>query len=296
MKVTFLAITLICVTLNRKVMMIKGEETEEQDRVNFVGYTDKYSKGKTKKAFGQELDVEFVAANPTKKTYVGIFPKRDGEEFGDTLSLWSDSCGGQTQKKACAIGRIIFNAFDPSYDENEQIPLNPGDYQLCLMDETDGYPGVQLACEDFTVKEMKKKLIGSSKIRATKNVFEVGEPITVKFFTKKPVVKQWVGLYRLADVVDVGEELPDDGIYWIYTGCNNQSGDQEDNNDCANKLKKGSISFEADTLDRDSSSTPDWADAVPAGEYILCLCFNHFSPYTQFKCGEFFTVIDPADD
>ena len=108
-------------------------------------------------------------------------------------------------------------------------------------------------------------------------------------------MKQWVAIYEPDDLKGKKETLDAHHVVeWIYTGCNNKSGNQEENNDCSTKLKAGQVSFNAETMGRYESPNEDWYSALWYRRYKLCLMFDDNEPYTQFTCSsETFRIVRP---
>lgn len=242
--------------------------------------------------YGKRMIVEFDIDKKdlNEKIYIGFF-----QNSKETYWLWQHPCGNQDffGEKSCKKGTIVVDAKDPDEDGYEQLPLPPGNWHVCLMDETTHYPGEVITCAPLTIRPMDKEDIENSYIETTKKMFRKGEAITASFYSPKPIAKQFVGIYPASELKGNKKRLDGDGIKWIYTGCNNQSGNQEENNDCSKRLKIGQISFNAETMDRWGYPDPDWYKDLSYGKYKLCLVYDYVEPYTQWTCSDAFRIVGP---
>merc|ERR1712160_98430 len=82
-------------------------------------------------------------------------------------------------------------------------------------------------------KKKKKKLKKKASVQAVKQKYGKGEEIEISFNSVMKSQNTWIGIYPKND---------DNYYMWVYTGCNNVLGDQEDSddksNDCIKKRKK----------------------------------------------------------
>jgi len=245
--------------------------------------------GKIKIPFGRAITVGFNISshsNESERYYIAILKgwtiAEDGPEH---ISLLSRVCA-EVDRGTCdrANGEVTFSVKDTISELEDTFPLHSGKYRACIMDSSRD-THAHLACKRFKIKKMPRKHIEIAAVNPTKTSYEYGDPIDANFSTiKMSTVRQWIGIYPLSQVEShlAGEEkeLPRERI-WIYTGCNNQTGDTI--NGCSIKNRKGSVSFNQHTLDttHPSSSWP-----LQQGQYALCMIFTYDRPYNYWKCSE----------
>jgi len=274
--------------------------------VNLLAVTGKITFS-SKVKFAEPIEVEFKYKNATIHDYIGIYDYNKGDDlsnnpFNETLQYYTYFCASQTKELCTALtagkGSVAFNGVDPSEEYYDQWPLNPRTYKLCHMRE--GYVFVN----DTWTGELKKKetgeLIGKCKklkvklskkkekklekkgfVRAVKSEYEQGKKIKISFNSVMKSQNTWIGIYL---------KNSDDYYMWVYTGCNNVAGDQEDiedkSNDCIKKKKKGKVTFGPDNTGR---ATLDWPP--PPGEYYVEIHYYNNAPWDLYIEGnETFTV------
>mmetsp|Transcript_13627 Transcript_13627/g.17203 ORF Transcript_13627/g.17203 Transcript_13627/m.17203 type:complete len:289 (-) Transcript_13627:86-952(-) len=198
-------------------------------------------------------------------------------------ALWSGICGSQDSwYEGCdgvmpTTGSITFSAKDPSHDSYTEFPIPDGNWYACLW--TADYIAVG-DCAEFKVKSLPSKVLNDATIGPIKpNVKTM--TLTVSWETPIPIVKQWIGIFPVGDIID--GELPTNSTNpWLYTGCNNQSGNQEENNDCSLRKTNGRVTFNTQTIDRYTGTI--WPPEQ--GTYKVCLVTHYEPPYTKgtYKC------------
>merc|ERR1740136_228070 len=98
----------------------------------------------------------------------------------------------------------------------------------------------------------------------------------VKFKTPITVQNQWMGLYHAES--DGGLPIDMNSVLaWVYTGCNNQEGNQSDES-CVEEKKKGAVNFVLD-------------QQLKKGSYRACVHFAINEPFDLFKCSEEIKVV-----
>jgi len=265
--------------------------------VNLLAVTGKITFSSTVK-FSEPIEVEFEYENATIHDYIGIYDNKNGDgldvnPFGRDLYFYTYFCASQDRVHCAALtegkGSVVFNGVDPSEENDEQWPLNPWKYKLCHMrqgsDENDNETGELIEkCKKLKVKlskKKKKKLKKKASVQAVKQKYGKGEEIEISFNSVMKSQNTWIGIYPKND---------DNYYMWVYTGCNNVLGDQEDSddksNDCIKKKKKGKVTFGPDNTGRADFEWPP-----PAGEYYIQLHYYNNSPYDLYVEGdETFTV------
>jgi len=276
--------------------------------VNLLAVTGKITFS-SKVNFAEQIEVEFEYKNATKHDYIGIYDYNKGDDlsinpFNETfLYFYTYFCASQDRVHCAALtagkGSVVFNGVDPSEEDDDQWPLNPRKYKLCHMrqgsdnNNNETRPGYENGetgeligkCKKLKVKLSKKKKKKYEKngfVRAEKLEYDQGEKIKISFNSVMKSQNSWIGIYKKNN----HEEM------WVYTGCNNVLGDQEDSddksNDCIKKKKKGKVTFGPDNTGRADFEWPP-----PAGEYYIQLHYYNNSPYDLYIEGdETFTVKD----
>merc|ERR1712161_163310 len=96
-------------------------------------------------------------------------------------------------------------------------------------------------------KKRKKKIKKKGFVRAGKPENDHGKEIEISFDAVIKSQNSWIGISQKNN--DEGTQM------WVYTGCNNVDGDQEDSddksNDCIKIKKKGFVTFGPDNTGRD---------------------------------------------
>ena len=155
-------------------------------------------------------------------------------------------------------------------------------------------------CVRFRVSEPIDKMIQKTKIVPKSLELHVGDAFVADFRTPINVPNQWVGLYPARDDGGPPQLNACESVLWTFTGCDNQSGDQETMN-CANrnpKKKIGEIHMDEESLDNYGNCgyydvAPQWP--IGPGDYYMCLNFLSDKPYDIFTCSEKITVSQPED-
>lgn len=244
--------------------------------------------------FGQMLRVRFTNEGETltSTNFLAIYNYRVDPVNSTTSILWSGMCGDQTSwdTDLCPPqerGIVTFGVKDPYQGSDGYFPLNTGKYKVCLMDGDD-VPYTVHVCKIFKVKGIQK-YVPDTTVTLSKNTFMFEESITLQTYSPAKLPNTWVAIYNATDVDDDSEELPDVyPWYWLYTGCNNQLGDQPESENCSKRTKRNDISFEESTQDGYYGYWP-----IYPGNYIVCLSYYVNSPLRRFSCSEEFTVEMP---
>lgn len=257
--------------------------------------------------FGESIKVGFRTFDADEEArsryYVGLYSNKFDSEFENlSLSSWlcgDSSCRTDNTTVFPAKGNIKFSAEDPDHDYHGEFPPNDGKYEVCLVDEV-GFLGdlnphntssIALQCKTIYVKSIRNIASKKSLVKVEKERYAFNETIKVIFKAKVLIPKMWIGIFNSTDVVGKDELRLEDEISWLYTGCNNQSGDQSENNDCAalGTKKKGKVFFEEKNVDKYDSQWP-----IPLGTYRICLVFAYNSPYKKkyFKCSDKDTIVE----
>jgi len=263
--------------------------------VNLLAVTGKITFS-SKVNFAEQIEVEFEYKNATRHDYIGIYDYNKGDDlsinpFNETfLYFYTYFCASQDRVHCAALdeekGSVVFNGVDPSEEDDDQWPLNPREYKLCHMRQgyENGETGELIGkCKKLKVKLKKKsekKLEKKGFVRAVKQEYDEGEKIKIRFNSVMKSQNTWIGIYKKNN----HEEM------WVYTGCNNVLGDQEDSddksNDCIKKKKKGKVTFGPDNTGR---ATLDWPP--PPGEYYVEIHYYNNAPWDLYIEGnETFTV------
>jgi len=255
---------------------------------------------KKKTGYTKPISVSYTISDPTSNDWIGIYKYSKGDDLNenpghDDMSFWTYACGTQEPTDDCEAtseGKVIFNGIDPTEESDSQWPICDGKYKVCHMregEDADGNETGELlqSCKPFTVKMTKgfKKKVTKASVEPMKSKYSEGETVGVKFNAKNKVPNGWIGIY------EKGETNPDNYIVWLYTGCNNVVGDQDGDgvvdedksNDCKKIKKKGKVTFNKDTLDRNGPDD-DWP--LPPGEYYLKIHYRNNGPHDLFKDSE----------
>lgn len=284
MKLSILSLSLSYIAMNSDI--VAGEYEKSSISVQ--------NAKKNKVPLGKDIIVKFEIADfeEEKDYYIAIL-KAIGkpEDEPNNISVWAGTCSESHWGECSRASDVItFSAIDTIYDDEDTVPLHPGRYRACIMEPSRNHPDVRLACQHFKVKNMPKKHIDKASVTALKESYTVGENIDGEFFTKRAVVKQWIGIYPLSEVESqlAGEEkeLPEDKI-WIFTGCNNQKGDTLSSG-CSIKARKGEVLFSEETLDKFDYHNSLWP--LDPDHYVLCIVFTYDRPYYFWKCSDSFEV------
>jgi len=233
---------------------------------------------KKKYKFGEEITVKFKNPNkPLESNWIGIYRKN--------VALWLYTCGSQLEqdcdRKPSKKGKVTFRTEDPSSTKRQFFPVIAGSYSACLMDGNPNEPQYSAKigeCKDFKVKQIPKKKLKNSSVTPLNLTFKVGEPIHASFETRTSFPNMWIGVFSANNGKPKGEVGY--SKFWVYSGCNNQKGDQKQSDQCANTREKGDISI------------TNYQDGpVPEGQYYLCLVYMVNYPFDRFTCSERITVV-----
>lgn len=271
--------------------------------------------------FGQTIKVDFINGSPPKGNaypYFAIFSDKSGDTALDEVPsfdnflAWQNDCGGQDDCLSSPLleGSVVFSAADPKeayyytyeyygYDYEYgygYFPFRDGKYLLCFMndiydvDADDGAEAIEQQlitdCKRFTVKKPKKKMKKKAKVIATRNL-KVGEEFTATVKTPVPIPNSWVGIYKPVNGKAPTGKLDGKALYWGYTACPTQQGDQKETTNCAAKKKTNKVSLGAGNLN-DEKPNIGWPQKK--GKYFMCVNFHANKPYNQFKCSKKITV------
>jgi len=258
--------------------------------------------------FAEQIEVKFESNEATTNDYIGIYKYgRNNDKtknlarnpFGEKLHFYSYFCGSQDKVSCKALeegeGSVVFNGVDPSEAYESHWPLNPRVYKVChmrLVDDEDTVESfVQPAkligeCKELQVKlpTKKKKIWRRSFVKSEKEKYKYGEEIKIQFKSGIETQNSWIEIYKTNRFYD---------LMWLYTGCNNVLGDQDqspyESNDCKETEKKGYVTFGPENTGDAEFSWPgkptlDWPP--PAGEYSIRLNFYYNYPKTLYKEAE----------
>jgi len=243
--------------------------------------------------YTKQIKVRFINPNtPLRGDFIGIYPD-PGKGVPmtsplDTPLFWLYNCKSQTcpdDYTPKERGVIKFNVKDPVSEDLQQWPLPSGNYRTCLgtyVDEED--EDILIGkCRPFKVKPVPAKAINNLQLTNGKEVYSNGESITATFSTTNPILNSWVGIYKYIDNPPT-MSFPEP-MLWVYLGCNNQGGNQNESNNCSVKKKDGSIIINETSQDRSLESWP-----IDDGKYQLCIVLDNNTPYNNFKCFSSFEV------
>lgn len=249
--------------------------------------------------FDEGIEIEFTYPNnyvPKNRDWVGIFiddkpdlPLTEYPESGSNLSFYLRICNQSSapcpmsDDELPKTGKLTFDVTDPNEDYWQQWPLPLGSYRTCLVDDggsdnnSSGNYKVVGSCVKFKVKKSKKSktMVKKSRVKVLKEKFDFEETISVSFKNFHQITNAWVGIYNYDVNLVVGDSEVDNPLMWVYTGCNNVIGDQETNNDCAEKKKKGKVKFTEDNTGR------GWP--LPRGKYMVMFSCDNNSPHTNVR-------------
>jgi len=265
--------------------------------VNLLAVTGKITFS-SKVKFSKQIEVEFdKVKDATIHDYIGIYEYNKGDNlnnnpFNERLQFYTYFCASQKGVECAALGKgngsVVFNGVDPDEGYKDQWPLNPRSYKLCHMREGSDENGKETGeligkCKKLKVKLIKKKkkkiFGGYGFVRAEKSEYDYEEEIEISFNSVMKSQNTMIGIYTKNNDTEVWEEM------WVYTGCNNVLGDQEDSddksNDCIKKKKKGKVTFGPDNTGRADFEWPP-----PAGEYYIQLHYYNNSPYDLYIPGD----------
>ena len=270
--------------------------------VNLLAVTGKITFS-SKVKFSEPIEVEFEYKNATRRDYIGIYEYNKGDDLNNNpfntrtlhdLHYFTYFCGSQSAGHCAALdegnGTVVFNGVDPKEEWSHQWPLTPRSYKLCHMrqgsDENSNETGELIGkCKILKVKlseDKKKKLKNDGFVRAEKSEYQYEEEIEISFNSVMKSQNAWIGIYQ--------KKITRERM-WVYTGCNNVTGDQENNykmtNDCIKEKKKGKVTFGPNNTGR---ADMDWPPTP--GEYYIRLNYYNNDPHDLYIEGdETFTVL-----
>lgn len=226
-----------------------------------------------------------------------VLETNDDPNFGYDAELWSNVCGSQKSYaenglkvgfEKCSLpkqGTVEFTHLDPADHESQsKFPLNPGLYTACLTDEIGGTN--IWACKKFKIKNLPKWVAEVSSVTSLKKTYTAGESIDVQFKAAKQFVNTWIGIYHASEITEGMKELPGEPMRWLYIGCNNRKGDQEESNNCSKLTKSGTVNFT-------SFSSAEKVKDEEDNRYVACMSFMNNAPYNRFKCSAEFVINQP---
>jgi len=255
--------------------------------------------------FDKGLAVSFDIEKPATKDWIGIY-KDDGDKMGvnpydnkRVLLFWLYTCGSQSPNTSyCKLpsGMVTFNGEDPTADNVDKWPIRPATYKACPFRKRgkleDGEEMADLIgpCKKFLIKlrkPEKKRMARKASVVSKETTYKYGEKIKANF--KTPIVTQnsWVGIYKkdpnepIITMENQGVQGLVEPEMWLYTSCNNVTGDQKQSNSCSKKLKNGMVSFDESNT---GGGKQEWP--LPAGEYYMAISFYTNSPYKLFKSAK----------
>ncbi len=258
----------------------------------FVSVRAQYiAASKNKYWYSEEIAINFDVADidDENKTsyYIGLydeFPEDGYYNYDHQSALWSGICGTQeSYYTGCdgiepTKGQVKFYARDPSHDSSSEFPLHPGTYYACLWTFDYYHMG---DCTEFEVKALPNIVLDKATIGPVKANLKT-MTLSVNWATPIPIVKQWIGIFPVDEIVNGILPYNSTKSTWLYTGCNNQNGDQNDNNDCSVRKTSGVVHFNVGNIDRYGDDI--WPPLE--GTYRLCLVVQYEPPHTSnvYKC------------
>jgi hypothetical protein len=240
---------------------------------------------KPKYKFSEFITVDFNnPETPLDTNFIAIY-RMNGD-----LAFWSDTCGSQlsfndpSQCTPKASGSITFSPNDPSHDDVYQWPPPPQKYRACLVDESNGPDEPrEIGCKNFVVKKVPKWYKCATAITPEKYTYTQAEEIKAIFVKPYLSYNSWAGIYPKSGANPKSKFLKGEPLLYVYTGCNNDGGgDQSENNDCSVAKLGGTVDFATDE------------DPLDPGDYRVCITYSNNSSskgfYTDYKCSRPFTV------
>mmetsp|Transcript_53799 Transcript_53799/g.60102 ORF Transcript_53799/g.60102 Transcript_53799/m.60102 type:complete len:300 (+) Transcript_53799:88-987(+) len=252
--------------------------------------------------FDEAINIEFNYPNnyePKNRDWVGVFnddkiPKSVPlTTYPDDhyLSLYLRICNQQEApcpNSVPSTGTLKFYVTDPSAEYEEAWPIQPGIYRACLIDDgasdnvSSGNYQVVGSCKKFKVKRTKfKKMVLKSEVKVLKTSYNFEETISALFQNENKITNAWVGIYDYDETLEIGNPAVKDRLLWVYTGCNNVSGNQKTSNNCGKKTKYGRVDFREDNTKHTKAGPVSWP--LPKGKYIMAISFDNITPYRNIK-------------
>jgi len=186
--------------------------------------------------FDEAINIEFNYPNnyePKNRDWVGVF--YDGSirksvpltsyPTNGNLSLYLRICNQQEApcpNSVPSTGTLKFYVTDPSAEDEEAWPIQPGKYRACLIDDgasdnvSSGNYQVVGSCKKFKVKRTPK--VQKSEVKVLKTSYNFEETISALFKNEKKITNAWVGIYDYDKNLEKGTPTVDDRKMWVYTG------------------------------------------------------------------------------
>jgi len=237
--------------------------------------------------YGKPIEISFD--DPTQDEasnlgWIGIY--RDYGKYTmdeipgrDDLSAWQNTWGGQDYLDPPVFsGTLTFSSKYPYSTNEDKFPYVSGNYRVCYINyNTESEVDKLIICKPLKVKAPKSKMIEKAKVKAPAKLKDDKRmSFKVKFKTPITVQNQWMGLYHAES--DGGLPIDMNSVLtWVYTGCNNQEGNQSDES-CVEEKKKGAVNFVLD-------------QQLKKGSYRACVHFAINEPFDLFKCSEEIKVV-----
>jgi len=237
--------------------------------------------------FAEQIEVKFESREATTNDYIGIYKYGKNDDLTKNPSdrkpyFYSYFCGSQDKVSCNALeageGSVVFNGVDPSEAFKLHWPLNPRKYKVCHMRLVNEKHTVEKPrtrkksqligeCKELQVKLpiRKNKILRKTVVNSVKEKYKYGEEIKIQFKSGIETQNSWIQIYGMYHIYGL----------WLYTGCNNNVGDQDQSDDCKETAKEGYVTFGPENV---GVSGVDWPP--PAGEYIIQ--FSYYYNYPEF--------------
>jgi len=283
--------------------------------------------------YGESIHVTFTNPrdrDPKKWDWISIFVDSDIplDEYDTEQdeAFWAYTNGSQDDNVMIPYpkeGVTTFGVKDPVQEYDQQWPILPGEYRVCLAAHPDSYydsedgedkehdgehdrenrenrrdhdEEVIGLCQRFTIEfsDSQIELIGNeAKIVPTKKVYKYGEAVIAHFKTPVDIHNSWVGIYYEEDRNPDADSILYEEM-WVYTGCDNVYGDQRESNDCARLRGEGATWFDYWNTGRANQSWP-----LSPGRYCMVIIYYNNYPNEVFKWSEeedCFEVLEEGHD
>jgi len=236
--------------------------------------------------FAEQIEVKFESSETTTKDYIAIYRNTDLAKDPSLKPLfYSYLCGSQDKVSCTALeageGSVVFNGVDPSEAFKRYWPPNPNKYKVChrrlekkrhTVDVRRHRRKSQLIgeCKVLQVKlpTSRLRILRRTDLMSVKETYKYGEEIQIKFKSGIETQNTWIQFY--GSNVSCG--------MWLYTGCNNNVGDQDESDDCKETAKEGIVTFGPENVGNSWCAWPP-----PAGEYYFSIHFLMNYPDTLYK-------------
>lgn len=231
--------------------------------------------------FGEPIQVSFQVDNDEahdgENDWIGIFAAKEKNLHGGTTELWTHTCGFQWEHRPFLCpnlksGTVTFDGMDPKVDGYNQLwPLSRGKYKVCHLNYGDE---LLQKCKKFEVtlsRDTKSKIKRKAMIEPTKKVYDYGEDIVADFDVGVEFLNTRVSIMRHPNNGD-----QQNYVNWVYTGCNNQDGDQRWSYDlsdnCLKTQRSGKVTF---TTDNTASPSDSNSVVLEGGKYEMRILYNN---------------------